>query len=123
MRLPWKRHHRRPVSEPSSAWDPSDPWDPRNPENRDRTRRLRADLRQRLLDDWDPIGVSGVPEADDEYDGYLTPLMRLLHSGAREKEVRDYLVGVLDGMGLRPHGDREDRVARDLLTWWRDQTA
>jgi hypothetical protein len=31
-------------------------------------------IRSVLMDDWDPIGVQGVPEAADEYDSYVMPI-------------------------------------------------
>jgi hypothetical protein len=108
------------VSHPS--WRPGDPWDPRNPENRDRTRELRGELRE-LLMEWDPIGVAGVPEAADEYDSYLSGLMHLLHGGASEAQIRAHLVMILDRMGLRATGDREDRFAASLHAWWTVSTA
>jgi len=43
------------------------------------------------MDKWDPIGVSGVPEAQDEYDGYIGGIYRLLASRAKEKQIIDHL--------------------------------
>lgn len=108
---------------PDLPWGPEDLWDPRNPENRDRVRSLRVELRQRVLHGWDPIGVSGVAEAEGEYDGYLGPLLRLLHEDSGERAIHDYLLSVLDRMGLRSAGDRESRFASDLHDWWRSRTA
>jgi hypothetical protein len=105
------------------SWALNDPWDPRDPENRDRSRALRAELRRYLLNGWDPIGVADAPEAQDEYDGYLSPLLRLLHDGATEGEVRSYLLIVLDRMGLQPIGQREEEVANELCRWWQERTA
>jgi len=47
-------------------------------------------LRELLLA-WDAIGVAGAPEAADEYDCMLSPLMHQLHEGAHEVKIRDWL--------------------------------
>lgn len=39
------------------------------------------DLRRILMEEWDPIGVRGVPEAADEYDSYLPQIGSRLHDG------------------------------------------
>ena len=54
-----------------------DPWDPSNPRNRDRTRVSRRQIRDILMQ-WDPIGVAEVPEAADEYDCMIGPILRQL---------------------------------------------
>jgi hypothetical protein len=45
-----------------STWRRGDRWDPGNSENRERTRRLKGELRTLPLE-WDPIGVGEAPEA------------------------------------------------------------
>ena len=67
---------------------------------------------------WDPIGVAGIPEARDEYEGYVHQVMSLLRSEATEAEIVDYLVDVeTNGMGLeRPRAGSENAV-RLLLRW------
>jgi len=35
--------------------------------------------------------VAGAPEAADEYDCMLSPLMHQLHEGAHEVKIRDWL--------------------------------
>jgi hypothetical protein len=42
------------------------------------SRRIRAAIRQVLLDVWDPIGIKDVKEAQDEYDSYLGGIYELL---------------------------------------------
>jgi hypothetical protein len=68
------------------TWRPDDPWDPGNPHNRERTRVLSRDLRTLLLA-WDPIGVREAPEAQDEYDCLISPLMHKLHDGMTESAL------------------------------------
>ena len=40
---------------------------------------------------WDPIGVSGVPEARDEYASYLSHVFSLLVSRAGDQEIAEFL--------------------------------
>lgn len=69
---------------------------------------------------WDPIGVAGVPQARDEYDGYVGPVFSLLRSGASESDVAAHLVRVAgERMGL-PGRDKESGEAASLLVDWRD---
>jgi hypothetical protein len=84
---------------------------------------LQRELRQRLLA-WDPIGIGDAPEAQDEYDSLLSPVMHLLHDGASATDLASWLVGELDGhFGLTPRPDREREFAAELVGWWRSRTA
>ena len=104
-----------------STWEQGDRWDPGNPENRERTRRLKGELRTLLLE-WDPIGVGDAPEAQDEYDGYLGPLLHALHGGDSVEAVNAYLVSVVEGMGINPRPDVERHFAETLVAWWANAT-
>ena len=58
-------------------------------------------IRRVLLDKWDPIGVREVPEAQDEYDGYVGGVYRLLTTGVSVPELAEHLVRIeRDSMGL-----------------------
>ena len=48
-------------------------------------------MRQVLLNDWDPHNAARSPAAHSTYDGYITPLLDLLRSGAGEDEVVEFL--------------------------------
>ena len=48
--------------------------------DRSRARQYQAAIRAVLLTQWDPIGVSQHPEAQDEYDSYVPGVYRLLAS-------------------------------------------
>ncbi len=56
-----------------------------------RAEQIQQTIRQVLMQDWDAIGVAGVPQAQDEYDSYVGPVYRLLASGASDSELIDYL--------------------------------
>jgi hypothetical protein len=54
-----------------------------------------------LLKEWDPIGVKDEPMAQDEYDGYVGGVYRLLASRATETEVAEHLSRLeAENMGL-----------------------
>jgi hypothetical protein len=65
-------------------------------ESRARWHELRV-----LWNEYDPIGVVGPSVADDEYESYIGPLLRLLENGANQEELMMYLrVLVSDHMGM-----------------------
>ncbi len=50
---------------------------------------------------WDPIGVRGIPQARDEYDGYVHQVFAHLERGASESEICRHLADITAGrMGL-----------------------
>ena len=50
---------------------------------------------------WDPIGVAGVPEARDEYYGYLPKVFNMVLQGKPKDEIADYLVQIeTESMGF-----------------------
>ena len=56
-----------------------------------RFRQIRAEISQVLLREWDPIGVSDEPEAQDEYDSYVYGVLNLLLRGASAEEIAEHL--------------------------------
>jgi hypothetical protein len=46
------------------------------------------------MSEWDPIGVNDIPEATDEYDGYVGPVLDLLNASASSDEIAAYLRNV-----------------------------
>ena len=69
--------------------------------DKDKPREKRNAIRQILMSEWDPTGVNDTPEAADEYDGYIRPLLDLLNAGASSDEVAEYLQTVeIERMGL-----------------------
>jgi len=50
---------------------------------------------------WDPIGISEIPEARDEYDGYLGDITGMLMRGAGKEEISKRLdIIATETMGL-----------------------
>lgn len=67
---------------------------------------------------WDPIGVSGVPEARDEYYSYLPTVFQLLMHGDRAEAIAEYLSSVSrESMGLGGNRSRDFDVAETLINW------
>lgn len=67
---------------------------------------------------WDPIGVSGTPQARDEYHGYLPAVFGMLRDGADEAKVTAYLTSITtERMGLSARPEHDRAVARVLLDW------
>ena len=63
-----------------------------------------------MLKEWDPIGVSGIVEAQDEYDTYVSSIYKLIIQRKPEYEIFDYLWSIeTDSMGLI--GDRQRTLA------------
>ena len=72
---------------------------------------------------WDPIGVSDVPEARDEYRSYLPQVFSLLIRRASSKEIYDFLENTAtQTMGLtRSNRDCEhSKEVIRILERWRD---
>jgi hypothetical protein len=64
-------------------------------------RRIRADIRRVLLDEWDPIGIRDQINAQDEYDAYIGQVYKLLVSGATDRQITDWLLFIVrERMGL-----------------------
>jgi len=59
--------------------------------DKERSREIRCHIRSVLMAEWDPIGVSDIPEAADEYDSYIGGVYELLERGASEASICDYL--------------------------------
>jgi hypothetical protein len=76
---------------------------------------------QRLLNEWDPIGVSpdlGGP--DDEYSCLYGPLMTSLQREASAPEIAGFLRAELsDHFGINPDASRPDEFAGRLVKWFR----
>ncbi len=81
-----------------------------------RAREIQEAIRHVLLHEWDPLGVSQCPEAQDEYDSYVGGVYRLLASGAAVAEIDQHLRDIeVRLMGLCGATDRS-AVAQKLLS-------
>ena len=60
-----------------------------------------------LLEKWDPIGIRGGSGPQDEYDGYVGGVYRLLVSGATAAQIADHLCKVeAESMGFEGTSSR-----------------
>jgi hypothetical protein len=95
-----------------------DAWDPGSPRNRERTWESQRQVRL-LLMEWDPIGVAGVPEAADEYDCMISPLMHRLFDGADTGSLATWISHERSShFGLGPDDDQDQQLADQLTAWW-----
>jgi hypothetical protein len=64
---------------------------------------------------WDPIGVSDVPEARDEYDSYVPQVYSLLSRRAASEEIVQFLLKTeADTMGLSSNIQAREK-AKDVV--------
>ena len=85
-------------------------------EFKERARRYHAAIKTTLLNEWDPIGISDVPEAQDEYDSYVPGIHKMLISRSTEQEVFEYLWAIeTQHMGLLGNRGHTEAVAGKLV--------
>lgn len=82
-----------------------------------RAKRYHEAIRKAFLTEWDPIGVREIREAQDEYDGYVGSVYKLLIQRSPVSKIFDYLWWLeTEQMGLagdRPTTQRfAERLAR-----------
>jgi hypothetical protein len=77
-----------------------------------RKRGVRARVREILMQDWDPIGISEVAPSD-EYDDYAAKAYVMLMDGATVEEIAAYLLHIAtENMGLTDHAQQAERSGR-----------
>ena len=85
-------------------------------EYRERAKAYHEAIRKALLDEWDPIGVDGIVEAQDEYDSYIPAIYKMLISRKPKHELFDYLWWLeTEHMGLTGDRQRTEKFAERLL--------
>ena len=72
------------------------------------------------MQDWDPIGVRGVPEAADEYDDYVGKVYVMLMDEESVEAIASYLLEIATRrMGFPRDSDevaRSTRTAQKLIS-------
>jgi hypothetical protein len=83
-------------------------------DRKDQSRENRARVRELLMREWDPIGVSGIPQAADEYDNYIDEVyMMLMERRASCETMAAYLFDIATNyMGISAHAELAERSAR-----------
>lgn len=85
-----------------------------DPVNRDWIRRSERQVRAQLIA-WDPIGVADAPEAADEYDCMIGPVMHKLYAGAAVGELGQWIVRErVEHFGLEPDPGTDRELAEQL---------
>jgi len=81
------------------------------------------ELREVAMENWDPIGVAGFPEAADEYDAYLGQIVKRLRDALSTQELGQFLTSLTAYMGLEPRPDADLTAAREMQAWYVASTA
>jgi hypothetical protein len=77
---------------------------------------LETKVRMALLYDWDPIGVKDIPEAQDEYDAYVSSICKMLRAGQSSAELCAHLRWIeVERIGLDGDESHTSRVAAKLV--------
>ena len=86
-------------------------------ENLERAKLLYLEIKKILMDEWDPIGVQNIIEAQDEYDSYLPSIHRMLVLRKSVHEMFEYLWWVeTEHMGLMGDRQRTESIAKKLCS-------
>ncbi|EGR0594009.1 hypothetical protein V9K20_003402 [Vibrio cholerae] len=69
---------------------------------------------------WDPIGISNIPQARDEYHGYLPHVLGLLQSGGTQEQIASYLSNIISTRMELSENSAHDLEVAELLVNWRE---
>jgi len=76
---------------------------------KERADQIQNSIRKIFLCEWDPIRIKDEPNAQDEYDGYIGGLYRILANEGTTDEIVDYLYKIeTERMGFSVN--REDLI-------------
>jgi hypothetical protein len=77
---------------------------------------LRIKVRNILIFRWDPCAVQTIPAAHNEYDGYVSGIIRLLEGGCDQHRLTQHLTRLeCQEMGFSTPSAHLDHVAHALL--------
>lgn len=94
-----------------------DARNPGTPRNRERTRESQRQVRG-LLMERDLIGVVGIPEAADEYDCTISPLLHRLFEGGNTRSLAAWIGHEQSShFGAGPDDAQDMRLAESLTAW------
>ena len=87
-----------------------------------RSNDVRDQLRavERVLREWDPIGVfTSESSPSDEYDSYAPLVLKQLQNGAGVEAVANHLTNLTTSeMGIEPNVEHDRTIAGKLVAWW-----
>ena len=82
----------------------------------DRAREYQKRIREILMREWDPIGVSDIPAAEDEYDSYIPHIYhQLIHHDSEEQLFENLWKIETDYMGLFGNRSETEKVVTSLV--------
>lgn len=82
----------------------------------DRAQKYHRRIREILMNEWDPIGVSDTPEAENEYDSYIPHIYsQLIHHNSEEEIFQNLWKIETDYMGLFGNRQTTKKVATSLV--------
>jgi hypothetical protein len=86
---------------------------------------VRDQLRavERILREWDPIGVlTSESSLPDEYDSYAPLVLKQLQNGADVEAVANHLTNLTTSeMSIEPNAEHDREIAGKLIAWWNAQ--
>ena len=69
-----------------------------------------------LLQEWDPIGVNGVPEAADEYNSYLPVVFNKAMNNESAEAIANYLKEIeMERMSLNCNMQKNKEIALKII--------
>lgn len=69
-----------------------------------------------LMNDWDPIGIKDNPNAKAEYDQYALRIVGMLYNGTTHDKLIEFLENVVTGdLGLSANRNLSINVSKKLL--------
>ena len=85
-------------------------------ERLERAKIMQTAIRELLMREWDPIGVAGMPGAEDEYDSYIYQIYSILIRHEPKQKLVDFLWWAeTENMGLFGSRRRTEHVAELLM--------
>jgi len=89
-----------------------------------RTERSEIDHIQRVLREWDPIGVQPGQADDsaplDEYDSYAPEILSRLRGGASSEAIFELLTEIrVKSLELPACPEKDRAISAKLVVWWK----
>jgi hypothetical protein len=67
---------------------------------KEESREMRCAIRRVFLEVWDPIRIADEPNAQDEYDAYISRIFELLVNSGTGEQIVEYLDWAVARMGM-----------------------
>lgn len=78
--------------------------------------KIEKQVKDILMNDWDPIGVKNNPNAKAEYDEYALRIVGMLYNGSNENKIAEYLnIVVTQDLGLPANDVVSKMVSKKLI--------